>query len=339
MPADAWNLLTVDRGAGWRLLRDAGPVLRDGEGTYYITQRDEVLAALRDPMLISEPGYPTPSGERKSSPELMRMFEEMFSPRKSRELAAKLRDAISAHIDRAVAAGGCDAAGLTAQLAADTFEVLCALSPADVADAETVAGLAEVVKRRRANPGDDVLSQMVLRNSDDDAVGIAVRFWQGLQGVWSTSANSVLLLARQPDLADELRGRPELIPGFVEEVVRLESVIPWYDRQAIEPIMIAGVAVPAGAMVNLCLAAIHRDGSDEMSTDNVALGRRGHQHWGFGVGSHRCRGAHLIREILRVFVTEWVTRVPRCELPADYQPVIAFPTWSVCQLPLRFAPK
>ena len=41
-----------DRGAGWAKLRDLGPVVH-GDGWYYLTRRDDVLAALRDPEVFS----------------------------------------------------------------------------------------------------------------------------------------------------------------------------------------------------------------------------------------------------------------------------------------------
>ncbi|ODR17144.1 hypothetical protein BHQ23_27410 [Mycobacterium gordonae] len=44
--------LTDDRGAGWRTLRDAGPVVYMN-GSYYLTRREDVLAALRNPGVFS----------------------------------------------------------------------------------------------------------------------------------------------------------------------------------------------------------------------------------------------------------------------------------------------
>ena len=44
--------MAADRGAGWAKLRDLGPVLQ-GDGWYYLTNRDDVLAALRNPEVFS----------------------------------------------------------------------------------------------------------------------------------------------------------------------------------------------------------------------------------------------------------------------------------------------
>src|ERR1700742_2754041 len=57
--------MTADRGVGWKTRRDAGPVVYMN-GAYYLTRREDVLAALREPNLFSAqlalqpPGSPIP---------------------------------------------------------------------------------------------------------------------------------------------------------------------------------------------------------------------------------------------------------------------------------------
>lgn len=56
--------MSVDRGLGWKTLRDAGPVVFMN-GHYYLTRREDVLAALRNPKVFSStvlqpPGHPLP---------------------------------------------------------------------------------------------------------------------------------------------------------------------------------------------------------------------------------------------------------------------------------------
>ncbi len=73
------------------------------------------------------------------------------------------------------------------------------------------------------------------------------------------------------------------------------------------------------------MAAINRDGSDEMSTDELTMDGKVHRHWGFGGGPHRCLGSHLARIELTVIVAEWLKQIPDFELPADYTPEINVP--------------
>ena len=44
--------MSADRGQAWTHVREAGPVLY-GEGWYYLTRREDVLAALRNPDVFS----------------------------------------------------------------------------------------------------------------------------------------------------------------------------------------------------------------------------------------------------------------------------------------------
>ena len=80
--------------------------------------------------------------------------------------------------------------------------------------------------------------------------------------------------------------------------------------------------------MRLCTAAINRDGSDEISTDDLVMDGKVHRHWGFGGGPHRCIGSHLARFELTIVVDEWLKQIPDFELPQGYAPEIKFPSKS-----------
>ncbi len=100
---------------------------------------------------------------------------------------------------------------------------------------------------------------------------------------------------------------------------------------------VAGITLPEGAEVRLCLGAINRDGSDAASGDDLVMDGKLHKHWGFGGGPHRCLGAHLARMELKLVVTEWLRRIPEFELLPGYRPEITWPsaTCTLPKLPLR----
>jgi cytochrome P450 len=75
----------------------------------------------------------------------------------------------------------------------------------------------------------------------------------------------------------------------------------------------------------LCFAAVQRDGSDTMSTDDLVIGARAHRHWSLGAGSMRCRGGHIVRQVLRVLVEEWVDRAGHLGLAPGFWPAAEFP--------------
>jgi cytochrome P450 len=147
----------------------------------------------------------------------------------------------------------------------------------------------------------------------------------------------MLELARRPELRAVLREKPDAIPAFTEEILRLEPPAPVVGRTTTEAVTVAGVDIPAGAQVRLCLGAVNRDGSDETSGDDLLLDGKLHRHWGFGGGPHRCLGSHLARMELNLVITEWLKRIGDFELVPGYRPEITWPsaTCTLPQLPVR----
>jgi cytochrome P450 len=196
--------------------------------------------------------------------------------------------------------------------------------------------LTDVVAMRRHEPGDDILSALLTGDeplTDPEALGLAfVLVLAGLDTVTSAIGAAMLELARRPDLRAELRGKPDAIAAFTEEVLRLEPPAPVVGRTTTEAVTVAGVTIPAGAQVRLCLGAINRDGSDSISGDDLVLDGKLHKHWGFGGGPHRCLGAHLARMELNVVISEWLDRIPDFEPVPGYRPEVTWPS-ATCTLP------
>jgi cytochrome P450 len=131
-----------------------------------------------------------------------------------------------------------------------------------------------------------------------------------------------------------LRRQRGLIREFVEEVLRLEPMVPSCSRFTTQPTTIGEVELPAGMVLMLCIGAVQRDGSDAMSTDDLVIGDRAHRHWSLGSGSMRCRGGHIVRQVLRVLVEEWLDRAGHVGLASGFRPAVGFPaTQSVSWLP------
>jgi cytochrome P450 len=160
----------------------------------------------------------------------------------------------------------------------------------------------------------------------------------GLDTVTAAIGFSLLELARRPELRTMLRHNPRQIRVFIEEIVRLEPSAPVAPRVLTETVEVGGMMLPKGSSVHLCMAAINRDGSDAISTDELVMDGKVHRHWGFGGGPHRCLGSHLGRMELTVLVDEWLKKIPEFELVPGYEPEIRFPskTFALTSLPLRF---
>jgi hypothetical protein len=298
-PADAGNALSTDRGMGWRLAREAGPILRhpEADGVFanwvFVVGREEVLAHLDDASLDSARALPESD---------LDVHQQLFAPKAAHDVAAVFRPTVVALIDRFTDGGGGDAV-------------------ADVTTPMTDA-LFDCVSRLKLLPVEHL-------NGRSGHV-----FLEACRNLFKHAGWHLLELARNPELCDVLRRQPELIREFIEELLRLEPMVPSCQRFTTQPTTIGEVEVPADVVLNLCIGAVQRDGSDPMSTDDLVIGVRAHRHWTLGKGSMRCRGGHIVRQVLHVLIEEWLDRAGNFGLAPDFWPAVAFPASdSVLWLP------
>ena len=368
--------MTADRGAGWKVLRDAGPVVYMN-GYYYITRREDVLAALRNPKVFSSrlalqpPGSPIPVLPLAFDPPEHTRYRRILQPFFSPYGLSKSRPVLVRHagdmIDAIAGRGECDAMTDLARLYPfQVFVDLYGLPLEDrdrliswkdavmadkpyVTEADAAASahlyhyLTDAIQQRRENPGTDMLSAVMTGDgnfTDLELLGMShLLILAGLDTVTAAIGFSLLELARRPELRAQLRGNLRQIRVFIEEVVRLEPSAPVAQRVVTETTVVGGMTLPEESSVHLCMAAVNRDGSDSISTDELVMDGKVHRHWGFGGGPHRCLGSHLARMELTVIVDEWLNRIPEFELAPGYEPVIKFPskTFALTELPLRFS--
>jgi cytochrome P450 len=366
VPELEWATLPMaaDRGVGWRVLRDAGPVVLMDDW-YYLTHREDVLAALRDPETFSSKkafdflGSPLPLVPIAFDPpehtRFRKILQPFFSPHTLNEVLPSLQQQAVAIVEAAAANGECDAmADIAIPYPSQVFLTLFGLPLKDrdrliqwkdaviaLSERPTLEGvdttpalelfayLTEAINERRRDAGNDILSQ-VLTGEDplDDAEAIGLSFLfvlAGLDTVTSAMGAALLELARNPELRRTLRENPDQVSVFVEEIVRLEPPAPIVPRMTTKAVTVAGVPLPADTPIRLCLAAINRDSSDSTSTDDVVMDEKIHRHWGFGGGPHRCLGSHLARMELTLIVNEWLKRIPEFEVAPGRAPEIVFP--------------
>lgn len=142
-------------------------------------------------------------------------------------------------------------------------------------------------------------------------------------------------LARDPALHARLRADPALLPGAVEEFLRLYSPYRGFARTAVHDSDIGGREIPAGAAVALTYASANRDPAVFDDPDRFVIDRPNiHDHLAFGRGPHFCAGAHLARLELRVALEALVRHTRRIEVagPVLYCP---YPEIGPYQVPVR----
>jgi cytochrome P450 len=162
--------------------------------------------------------------------------------------------------------------------------------------------LTELVRDKRARPGEDILSAAVARGEDADqlseAEAVSMAFLLLVAGHETTVnliGNGTLALLRNPAQLAELRADPSLVPAAVEEFLRLEGPVNLATmRFTAEPVTIAGADIPAGEIVLLSLGSANRDPAHYERPDELDL-HRGTGNLAFGHGIHHCLGAPLAR--------------------------------------------
>ncbi|WP_328394349.1 cytochrome P450 [Nocardia sp. NBC_00416] len=177
--------------------------------------------------------------------------------------------------------------------------------------------LAGLVTAKRAEPGDDILSDLA-RHDDltiEELIGVA--FLLLLAG-HETTANMLALgtfaLLEHPDQLAALRAEPDLFPDAVEELMRYLSVADIFYRYATEDIELGGETIPEGSTVVVSLLAANHDPQRFDDPDTLDIGRKARGHLSFGHGVHQCLGQQLARIEMRAGFAGLLNRFPTLEL-------------------------
>ncbi|MEV4316341.1 cytochrome P450 [Actinocrispum sp. NPDC049592] len=214
--------------------------------------------------------------------------------------------------------------------------------------AKLMAYFAGLVRRRREEPTDDLLSALVAardgqgRLSEDELLFLAA----GLLGAgFETTAtmipNFVFELLTHPDQLALLLSRRELVPSAVEELMRFVPLAtgPAIPRWALEDVSLSGGVVPAGSAVFASRSAANRDPSVFRDPDTLDITRQPNPHMGFGHGIHHCLGAQLARLELAVALEVLLDRLPGLEFavpPRDLTWRMGNALRALATLPVRF---
>ena len=174
----------------------------------------------------------------------------------------------------------------------------------------------ELIATRRADLGDDLLSQLVLAEEEGDQLTeeelVATCILLLVAGHETTAnliANGVLALLRHPDQLAALRADPSLVGAAVDEILRYDPPVQVTGRVVTQPITIGDVTLPEGGVLLLLLAAANRDPEVFADPDRFDIGRDARKHLSFAAGAHFCLGAPLAKLEASVALTAFVRRL------------------------------
>ena len=215
------------------------------------------------------------------------------------------------------------------------FTTLLAPAAAPEPPAEAVAASANIVRyltellaRKRAEPGEDLVTDLVRAADGRDALSeqemLSTIFQLVVAGHDTTTSligNGTVALLRHPEQRAALVADPALLPRAIEEILRWDAPVPHSTfRYTTQDVPLGDVVIPADAQVIISLAAANRDEDRHRNAESFDIGRSDTSHLAFGHGIHHCLGARLARLEGLIAFTALLGRFPAIRLavpPSD----------------------
>jgi cytochrome P450 len=282
-----------------------------------------------------------------------------FSPRRTRELAPRVQRFADELIDGFAADGGADLVGRFALPL--PLRVICELIGIPAADAGQVRAwteelktltsfeatperqreaahqsvaferyLAALVQARRAEPRDDLLSDLLTADAPPDAGGrfsttelvslLITLIFGGHETTANLIGSALVLLLGRPGLVAEVAADPAKVDPLVEETLRADPPVQGSFRTVVADTELSGVRLPAGAQVFAVIGSANRDPAAADDPDTFDPDRaHPERHLAFGRGIHFCVGAALARLEARTAITTLVRRLPELRLADGFR--------------------
>ncbi|MDY7100112.1 MAG: cytochrome P450 [Actinomycetota bacterium] len=360
----------------------------DGPGFWAVTRHADVRAVGRDAATFSsEPTIMIPDGEiadiaghkmmlMMDPPDhsrYRRLVNRGFTPRGAAELRPRVEQLARRIVDAVAPKGECDlvedvAGELPSFVVADLLGLplddgrrLYQLTetihsaPGAVPEGAQAAAIGEmfayatqVIADKRANPGDDLSSQLLAAEIDGhrlDEIDFCLFFMLLVDAGGDTTRNLVAggmaALFDHPDERARLEADLDgLLPSAIEEMLRWVSPVIYMRRRATKDTELGGRAIAEGDKVVMYYGSANRDERVFADPDRFDIGRTPNDHVAFGGGGpHFCLGSHLARIEIDAMFRELLTRLPDLAPagPVEYQPstFISGPR----HLPVRFTPE
>jgi len=200
------------------------------------------------------------------------------------------------------------------------------------------------IEQRRSKPTEDIIGDLVNAEIDgeklsDEAIYSFLRLLlpAGLETTYRSSGNLLYLLLSHPDQFQAVQEDHELIAPAIEEGLRFETPLTTVQRYAMEDTEVEGVALPAGAVVDVCIGSANRDERRWERSEQFDIFRKRTPHLSFAAGEHTCMGLHLARMETRVALESLLTRLTDIKLITDDNPHIwGQPFRSPTAIPVTF---
>lgn len=345
----------------YKRLRDEAPLYYNEERKFWaLSRHKDVVAGFRnsvtlsnkhgvalDPISRNDEAHRVMSFLALDDPGHLRLrtlVSKGFTPRRIRELEARVTEIAVQHLDVALQSESFDYVDAFAgKLPMDVISELMGVPDEDrdriraladgvmhredgVADVPTSAieasgellvYYADMVKQRRKNVSDDLTSALVEAEIDGDKLTddeiMAFLFLMVVAGNETTTkllANAAYWGYKNPDQLAPVFDNHDLVTPWVEETLRYDASSQILARAVVEDLTFYDTVVPADDVLVLLIGSANRDERVFENPDEYRIDREiGPKLVSFGSGAHFCLGAHLARMEARVALTELFKRI------------------------------
>jgi pimeloyl-[acyl-carrier protein] synthase len=203
-----------------------------------------------------------------------------------------------------------------------------------------------LIKERRQDPKEDLLSALVKVESQNDGrlseaellSNLLLMLVAGHETTVNLIGNGVHSLLANPQQLATLQKEPALLENAVEEILRFQSPVQMVRRFAHEDIEVAGQTIRTGDLILLLLGACNRDPREFDQPDTFDISRKEIKHLAFSMGIHFCLGAELARMEGKVALGALLNHFPNLTLESGASLTYKkpFALRGLVSLPVRF---
>jgi cytochrome P450 len=217
--------------------------------------------------------------------------------------------------------------------------------PQAIAMRELRGYLAAHAERRQAQPGDDLMSAMLLAEEggqqlsfDQVVVTTMTFFTAGFESTNNLFTNLTYALAQHPEVYEEVRANLALISAFVEEGMRWDAAAQGFVRTPTQNVTLHNKVIPEGSQVLLHIGSANRDEREFAEPDRFDIHRVDQRHLGMGQGIHFCVGSPLGRVMAQFLFEELLPVSTRWEVDLNGAARVTTPNFrGFTRLPLMMA--
>jgi pentalenic acid synthase len=270
-----------------------------------------------------------------------RMMARQFTAKRVNELQPELERIVTEAIDAILAKGGpadlhqevslviptkviCALLGVDYSLSGDIQRLSTATTSASTSADQLAAAAGELygildaeIKAQYDNPRNGVIGTLIeeSRKGEIEHRQILGMAFMTIVAGHETTANTIsmgmLQLFAMPELRERVTADQSLIPGMVEDMIRMHALVDGtLSRVAKEDMVIGGQQITAGDGVVVTISTPNYDPRHWENPYELDIERNDRGHISFGAGVHSCLGQNLARAELNLAFEQLLTRIP-----------------------------